>query len=307
MIENLKQIYTQGFPEDGEKYAEYFCNKNAKYSVFYPQINPVSAGYILDKKLSNGDSCAYFSALATKENERGKGNASALIKKSLIKASEQYPFAVLSPFNSNFYKKYGFFTTQFYKKDVIDGNIILAEKVPSDDDLEDINSLFNFVVRPLIDKAYLSNLIEETKIYGAKPLLLKQADKTVGFCVKEETSLSRVLTKDIVITSVANFNGYSYKRQEENGEAFIQVRILSLDKFVKFLIPKKDFAVGICVEDDVILQNNGCFIFESINNSIKIKKIKQDNFQKVKIENLISYLYHNNLIEKFQTQFIDEY
>lgn len=307
MIENLKQIYMEGFPEDGEKFAEYFCNKNAKYSVFYPEINPVSAGYILDKKLSNGDSCAYFSALATKKRERGKGNASALVKKSLIKASEQYPFAVLSPFNSNFYKKYGFFTTQFYKKDVIDGNIILAEKIAKEDDLQEINSLFTSAIRPLIDKAYLNNLIEETNQYGAIPIVLNQNDKTIGFCVKEKTSLSRVLTKGIDISSVANFNGLIYKMQVEDGEAFIQVRILSLDKFVKFLMPKKDFRVGVCIEDNIILQNNGCFIFESANNLIDIKKTKQDNFQKVKIENLISYLYDNNLIKKFDTQFIDEY
>lgn len=307
MIENLKQIYTQGFPEDGEKYAEYFCNKNAKYSVFYPEINPVSAGYILDKKLSNEDSCAYFSALATKKRERGKGNASALIKKSLIKASEQYPFAVLSPFNSNFYKKYGFFTTQFYKKTLIDGNIVLTEKLAKEDDLQEINSLFNSAIRPLIDKVYLNNLIEETNQYGGIPIVLKQNDKTIGFCVKEKTSLSRVLTKGIDISRVANFNGLIYKMQVENGEAFIQVRILSLDKFVKFLMPKKDFRVGVCIEDNIILQNNGCFIFESANNLIDIKKTKQDNFQKVKIENLIYYLYDNNLIEKFDTQFIDEY
>jgi shikimate kinase len=85
MIEKLKQIYMDGFREDGEKYADYFCSKNAKKSVVYPEISPVCSGYVIPKKLFDGKYCAYFSAIATLESERGKGYASALISKMLCR------------------------------------------------------------------------------------------------------------------------------------------------------------------------------------------------------------------------------
>ena len=307
MIDKLRQIYMEGFSEDGSKYADYYCKKNVKFSVVYPQENPVSAGYILEKKLSNGQSCAYFSALATLKDERGKGNASALICKSLIIARKSFAFAVLSPFNSVFYKKFGFFTTQFYKKSIIFGDIILEEKIAQNEDLEDINQLFSNAIRPLINEQYLEDLKQETNVYGAQPVVLRQDGKTVGFCVKEQGTLSRVLLENIDITKVSNFNNFTIKNQTKNGEAFIQLRILSLIDFVKLLTPKNDFKVSLFIEDNILENNNGSFIFESKNGEIVAIKSTAKNLPKVNIGNLVEFLCEKGFIEKFKTQFIDEY
>ena len=307
MIGKLEQIYIEGFSEDGENYSKYFCEKNIEFAVVYPKLNPVSAGYVIPKKLFNGKYCAYFSALATLREERGKGNAAALINKMLVKASKDYAFAVLSPFNSEFYKKFGFFTTQYCTKSVVEGNEKYDLRLAKVEDLDCINNLFSKSVRPIIDEEYLVALQEETAMYNAVPVVVIKDDKIVGFCVKEKSSLSRVLTKEIAIDKVGNFNGYTYKKNSVECDAFIQLRILSVVDFAKYLKAKRDFNIKIKVVDEIIFENNFVFEFNSVGTNLCVKMTENPHTVEVKIERLVEYLVENDYIEKFETQFIDEY
>ncbi len=308
MLNILQQIYIDGFEEDGVSYAEYFCKNNKDRSVVFPQAKPVSAGYVIPRKLSDGNNCAYFSAIATLKAERGKGNASSLINQMLKKAqSEGFPFAVLSPFDSNFYLRYGFFTTQYYIVENIIGNEFAEISPVTDCDISQIEQLFNpSSIRLTFDKDYVSKLISETSQYGAKPFKAIKNGEVVAFFVKENKKLSRVVQKENALSKILSLNGYSYKRPALYGNAFIQVRILSLPGFLAFIKPIKPFSITVKINDSILTDNTGCWNISS--DGVNIKAVKCNNSDYVvDIDNLVDFFEKNNLIQPFVTQFIDEY
>ena len=309
MINELLKIYIDGFYEDGEEYAKYFCKTNEDYAVTYPSKNPKSAGYVIPKKLSNGSYCAYFSAIATLRQERGKGYASALIKKMLCKTSSLgYPFAVLSPFNSDFYKQFGFFTTQYYKKTILNGNDD-AKVLPIEDlDVLSIQALFNpNALRLAFDEEYLLKLRKETAVYGALPVKIVKNGEICGYCIKENSSISRVVQKDSAVTENRDFSGFITKLASNKGEAFIQLRVISIKEFVKFLKPNYSFRITVNVVDSLIKDNSGNWEFSSNGREIFASKTEGKADFEVNVADLVKVFEEKKLIKPFLTQFIDEY
>ena len=310
MKDLLVKIYLDGFEQDGRDYAEYFCKKYASCALVCPTDNPISSGYVIPKKLSNGKLCAYFSAIATKKSFRNKGYASCLIKEMLKKAYVcGYPFAVLSPFNSNFYKKFGFFTTQYYEKTLVDGSSIYDVTPVEKNNVDEINSIFSpSAIRLAFDNDYFENLSLETAIYNAKPVKVTQNGKILAFCVKENGSLSRVLENGADICKVANFNGFTLKSPSNRGDAFIQLRILNFQSFVEFLTPcaKCDFKLKL--NDCIICENNAVWAIKSDGACLTAKKTSLQNYDfETNVTDLIGFLEEKKLIKPLLTQFIDEY
>lgn len=310
MKEVLKSIYLEGFREDGDDYADYFCGKHIKNAIVFPPDSPLCAGYVIKRKLSNGYYCAYFSAIATKQSERGKGYASKLIKLMLNKSyTDKYPFVVLSPFNSVFYKKFGFFTTQYCKKSILKGSVLADVCEATYDDLAAINALFDpEALRLDFSKEYFAELKTESAVYGGVPLKIVHNGKIVGFCVKDELSVSKVVQNDINVYDIDNFVGSTAKIPSTNGDAFIQLRIVSFPQFVGFLSPNSDFEVTIKIVDEIISENNAEWRIVSENSKITAyKEVKSACEYKVDIADFVEYMEQKKLIKPFVTQFIDEY
>jgi GNAT superfamily N-acetyltransferase len=309
MINELVKIYIDGFVEDGEDYAKYFCQKHKDCAITYPPKSPKSAGYVIPKRLSSGSYCAYFSAIATIRRERGKGYASALIKEMLDEAYEKgYPFAVLSPFNSDFYKQFGFFTTQYYQRTILNGTDD-AKILPMDNiDVSSIQSLFSIdAVRLAFDEEYLLKLRKETAVYNAMPVKIVKDGEIYGFCVKENSSISRVVQKDNAVTNNRGFSGFNTKLASNNGEAFIQLRVTSIKEFVKFLKPNDSFIITVTVVDSLIKDNSGNWEFSSNGRDVVASKTDKKADFEVNIADLVETLEGKKLIKPFLTQFIDEY
>ncbi len=309
-MKDLKQIYLEGFEEDGVSYAEYFCSKFSKNAVYVPTHYPVAAGYVIPKKLVDGNECVYFSAVATVKAERGKGYASELVRTMLKTAYKQgYSFAVLSPFNSEFYIKYGFFTVQRYKKvSTVTSCDVTASEV-SENDIPIINSLYGKnALRLTFDEEYLSSLREEVAVYGGVPFKIVKGEKLIGFCVRESNNLSRVLFENKDEVFPINFADCKYKKSDENGEAFIQLRILSVTDFVKFLCPIKAFDCKIKISDGIINSNNGIFQIVSDGSELFCSQVLADKYDVLTdISDLAPYLSKNGYVKPLVTQFIDEY
>lgn len=310
MKDILVKIYMNGFEEDGEKYAKFFCSLNYENAVVFPPDNPVSAGYVIERELSNGAKCAYFSAIATHESKRGKGYASKLIAEMLYKSqSKGYPFVILSPFHSEFYKKYGFFTTQYCKEILINGYENLEISSVTEQDIEDINSMFDpLAIRCVFDNAYILSIQKEASIYNGKPIKILRDGKTVGFCVCDEINVGRIVQRGTDVTNIANFNGSIAKIPARDGEAFIQIRIVVLEEFIKFLRPKINFECVLYVSDGIISENNGVWRFRSNGDLVEAEKLENVSANiVVNIGNLADYLVNKGFIEPIKTQFIDEY
>ncbi len=310
MKDVLKTIYLAGFEEDRDTYATYFCDKNANCAVVYPSDNPVSAGYVIEKKLSDGNKCVYFSAISTLKSERGKGCASKLISQMLKLAyNKDYPFAVLSPFSSTFYKRYGFFTTQFYNGEQINGRQNVQVFEVTDNDVGAICKLFDSnATRLAFDEEYVKDVKEESSVYGAKLLRVELDGKTVAFCVTDGDNVTRVIQNGIDLSSVSNFSGRWIKSPTKFGEAFIQLRILSLEKFVSFLSPLSPFSVTVKVVDDILDKNANIWRIFSNGYDVKAKKVLEKTYDfEIGIDRLVEQLEKLKCINPFVTQFIDEY
>lgn len=120
-------IYAQCFPEDSEGYRQYFLQSVSRDNVFavYDGEKAISCGYLVPKKATvNGKDCtvAYFSAIGTLPQYRGKGAASRLIADMLAAASERgYPFAMLNPFDARFYERFGFTAVTMPRDELLEG------------------------------------------------------------------------------------------------------------------------------------------------------------------------------------------
>lgn len=110
--EQLKKLYRESFPDDTEKDVDYFFNSYLQEVFVNDDFS--SALYPVYKKLFfNGDiiDLPYVVAFGALREVRGKGIAAKLMNEFIKKSyTANVPFVALSPFNHEYYKRYGFVT-----------------------------------------------------------------------------------------------------------------------------------------------------------------------------------------------------
>lgn len=110
--ERLKKLYRESFPGDTDNDVNYFFNSYL-FEVFVNN-DFSSALYPVGKKMFfNGAiiDLPYVVAFCALHEARGKGIAAKLMNEFIEKANaDNVPFIALSPFNHEYYKKYGFIT-----------------------------------------------------------------------------------------------------------------------------------------------------------------------------------------------------
>jgi predicted acetyltransferase len=107
---------------------------------------------------------------------------------------------------------------------------------------------------------------------------------------------------------VKNLSDCYAKVPSLSGEAFIQLRVLNVQSFVKYLRPNSIFDITMTIKDNIILDNDGVWNICSNGHEIFAKKdsVTSNNLS-VEINDFVKFMEDKNLIKPFITQFIDEY
>ncbi len=119
LLTELKELYRDGFPEDGEGDVDgFFARVKTENAVYLTENGKIiSAGYVMDKPavlFGQKTRIPYLSALSTLSAYRGQGKLKAVINGLFDKLYRRGDFAcVLYPFNHDYYKRFGFCTVSF--------------------------------------------------------------------------------------------------------------------------------------------------------------------------------------------------
>lgn len=297
----------EGFSQDGVKYANFFCNENFSSAVFFPNTKPITCGYLIEREMKNGTKIGYLSALSTKKEYRGLGFASSVIFKILNNANEKkYPFVLLGPFNSTYYKKYGFFDFDKREKRIVsEGNVIA--RLATINDIDAIKSLFSSDgFSCVFDKYYYEKLERESCVTNANLYTLCQEGRIVGFCVKGKNFISNIISKNDAIGNCTDFCGLEYLSKSENGEPFLQMRVTDVREFLQLFTPTKEFSIRLKVTDCIIESNNLVLRIFSKDNHIEIENVDEYEVE-LDVKDLYGYLINNGFIKKVESEFIDNY
>lgn len=203
IVTELRKMYEEAFPEDSQKYTEYFFEKKLKKSgggfVYKQYDNILPAMMVLVKKeivYYSQDNDEYIEhsrpvfcidAVTTKKEYRSKGYMDRLFNEVLFKQLNEtkMPFVMLYTHIPEYYNRYGFekaFTYYNLKKGEKNNDIELVQT----GDIQLINKIYNEAIpadlKLLRNSVTLSNRLDELMNEDGKPYLIKYKGKTKGYC-----------------------------------------------------------------------------------------------------------------------------
>lgn len=120
--ETLEKLYIDGFPADTAAYRNWFIDRYRDYAV---TVDDVACGYLVEKQAvvaGRKQTVFYIDAFCVATPYRGKGYARPLMQKLLIRARNAgATYVLLSPFSSDYYKRFGFVDVAFGAQYAIGG------------------------------------------------------------------------------------------------------------------------------------------------------------------------------------------
>lgn len=285
----LKNVYLEGFPDDGERFAQFFISKRTDQNTATVAIDEkiVSAGYVVPKRarfFGKETDVAYFSAVSTLNEFRGKGYASKVVKKLLNIAYSNGSFiSVLSPFNDTFYLKFGFTNASYYGKIKINGN---GEFSCRPTNYEDFSMVYSAQINDcdfalLYEKDEFNTLLEEYSFRGEINTYLKN-DKPVAV-VAVDNIVERYITDGVNINDIGNLYGKTALDLSLKEKVNTQLRIVNVEKFLQAVkYQGSNFNYCIKVTDDILSQNTAIYKITVLNGRTAVEKISP--FARIRVD-----------------------
>lgn len=218
---------------DGEEYTNFYFNNRRNKVVSY-QINlygnTIALVNVVDIQICS-DSKKYKTALitgvCTHPDYRHQGVMQKLLLSTLDKLKNQnYDFAILSPKDDNYYKKYAFksLVKGNQKKIISQQNNDFSTKNATKIDIKLIFDLYKGYCTNKKYYQYLSNdiicdLIDEFSMQGSSIQIILQKDIPIGWIATESNKIELAILPDLnILQNLKQLDGYYYFEQKFDGE-----------------------------------------------------------------------------------------
>lgn len=208
-VKAIKELWDIVFPEEPD-FNEYYFNNIFDYNntlIMTEDNELISMAQMLPYEINNIGSVTYIYGAATNPKYRNQGLMSELLKKSFeIDCSRGVIASILIPANKplfDFYKKLGYETTFYVKKEMYIASGCIAEiKEAEYSDISRLMCLYNGDI--IRNKEYWKIQLDMYRALGGKIFLYNDAYAVVSDKV-EEIMYSDDKDRDILLNSVCNY------------------------------------------------------------------------------------------------------
>lgn len=281
--ESLEAIYADAFPEDSARFRRLFLGSVPDENVFVASLGErvACAGYIVSKPATlDGVPIAvdYISALGTYRSCRNRGLGSEVVRNMLAEMNRRgTTFAALSPFNDDFYLRFGFRTAMRASERVAPcGDVRLRSAQRADyARLAEIYDGFTrgFTLRRTADEAYFEALVREVEADGGSLLVaLDGAGEPFGYAAQCAGEIVAYAYLGESIPFGGELEGLRYYDFTE-GNAYLQTRIVNVEKLLSrpvYAADELDFTIS--VSDEIVAANRGGFRVRKRGGEIKVER-----------------------------------
>lgn len=305
----------------------YVIENEEKVPVSMLQLNPYTICFG-----GKEETLHYIVAVATKKEYRGRGFMTRLLKISaddMYRAGE--PFTFLMPAAEGIYYPHGFrfVYRQIRLEGTINElnlpyDAELKVRFAVEEDCPALSALAEQMlkafpmVRAVRTEEYYRTLLREQKSEGGEILLVEREEGICGFVLYNlengQAQLREPLIKreedwdQIVRFLVKNSSPHlqiagvlpggisclvkRMKDIEKKEVPIIMVRIIHLKNFLEGIQAKKDFSVRICVKDEMIPENTGCWEISGIKGEkLNVRKEEEKEGEEISVGELVSTLF----------------
>lgn len=322
-INQLKQIYKDGF-DDSDAFVDFFfANLIKEENIITHSENEklISAGYIVEKPavmFGKETDLAYLSALSTLKEYRGQGKIRHIIEPALNTLFLRgHTFAMLHPFNYDYYKRYSFENVSYCSDGEIKGGTqYLTRKIKPDDTGIVLNIYSkmtqNFDNRLNFDTNAVKLKIAEFASDNIDGIILSDENNVdFAFAFIENGFLSFYACADFdKLIQAENLKGSKFYNYSENERPFLQGRIINAEKALLSYPYDKNLKVKlkIGIIDKEIKDNNINREISIENGTVLCEPVK--NAETVfSIQKLTEIMFNgdNFLFKKPKNCFVDKY
>ena len=324
-----RKLYTEAFFEDSKSFTDYYYKEKVKTNRILVDEEDSTIRAMLHQNpyklsfLGNIYEIDYIVAVATGKEYRRQGLMRTLLYKSLnTMYNEKKPFTFLLPADKAYYEPFDFnFISDYYQIEIDENkNIVgkLYEDKYKNELIDFMKDYFekNYQLYCIRDASYIDGLIEELKSEDGFTELLYADEKIVGYKLiwgfEKKEVRAFVLEKE-------------YRKAFVKKKEAYMARIVNLKEFMKNISIKKTYkqdelSLYIKVNDDIIKENNACFIWKLGKGGSSIEELSEKEayshkLTELDIKNLSSYLlgygtvYDEQLgayVERVGSVYIDE-
>ena len=332
LLEELKKLYRDGFPEDSEPSVEWFFSRVLEENAMYFRASDVStqiisAGYIMEKPAMLWGKHAefpYLSALSTLFEYRGKGRIRPVIAGLLSRLYQRkHPCCALYPFNHEYYKKYGFCDISFCTDKTSVGGKRYAEAIYLPDDvlpasvLEELVRIQTEFAEPFHNRLRLGakEIADKRKEFSAESIpLCVYSDRGVPFayCFKSNEKVYHYAASDLdKFLACEPLKGFSFADFYGSTRPYVQGRIVNARVALKSAPYMPDFnqTVTLRVVDSMIAENSRIFTVTKGNGTAMVRETDRFPDQTLDIAELTELLFigDGKMIQKQKNIFTDQY
>lgn len=314
-LEQLKQVYKDGFADDSDAYVDYFFSVIKKQNRFYLLENNriISAAYVNPKNailFGKMQKIAYLSAVSTLTEFRGQKKIAKVMSIVINKLySRGYIFAALNPFDCCYYKQYGFRDVSFFSKIVASGNkkfdIRLVTKKDADIMAALEQAMFNKFDNYLTgSKKRVCAQFDEFAADGVNAYIISENAVPIAYFFDEGQEINCFATSDIrSFMECSAIAGKTVSNFFVKGESYVQMRIINAYKCLKEYDYSKteNMIKTVKITDNIISTNNICVKIVVKDGKATIDKADSGDFT-VDIGMLTEKVF-----QKSQNLFVDKY
>ena len=273
-----RELYECCFPEDSRQFVDYYYKEKCWDNAIWVAEEQGRIVSMIHENPFTVSLCGhpvpvhYVVAVATLPEYRRQGLMRTLLERMLRNASRRgEPFSFLMPANPAYYEPFGYryWNSQIEWKmeeamtdrmkeictnwNFGDSGCAPLSKYGAEQLAAFANDVLdrNFDLYVRRDRAYYERLRLEQQSEQGDVIVMRDEDGTcVGcFCFDREDGIS---IREPILRQNA----------EERKHALMMGRIVNLEQFVKSLHFPEPFEETICITDDIIPENNGCFRFQ---------------------------------------------
>ncbi len=300
--DDVRYLWDAIFQEDSEAWREWyfkFIYKPENAFLLFHNNKLASMAHFNNYPMmlnSKEIKSAALAGVATYEESRNKGYAAMLIKEGLIEMRKRgIAFSFLYPFSYDFYRKYGYevcYENQVYTVTSGEGNLEInqADYKPEAETVykEYTQNLNGYIIRR--EKYQRIKFLEQSEV-GNKAYFIEKDKEIIGYALVEEKKDKVVLNELICPNPLESAKAFcaKYKKSVEFispyhlGDADFQDKPHCMGRVVDVMsvfsgIPAKKNKMVIKITDNIIKENDGCFVFDSTQGSLVLSKtnLKED-------------------------------
>ena len=293
----VRDLWDETFTEDSDNWRDWYFDNIYKPQnailmldsngiVSMSHNNPYSM--VLNSKILKVSALA---GVATRKDSRKRGYAHELIKMCLKDAkSKGDALSFLYPFNYDFYRKYGYeqcYENMIYTVESRDSESLEIKEI---DGARDTHMLYSQYAQSLNGyiargRKYQQIKFSEHFADGNKAYIVLEGNEAVGYAMPEvkagKVFMNELIAKDIKKAACAlsamfkmpveYISPIKEDRLYSRTEPHCMVRILDVEKVFSG-ITAKNCKIAVKINDSILENNNGTFVFEAKDGILTVKK-----------------------------------